>query len=96
MRSHGGLYSWFLVSIKCPVFRRSNCALCVFLCFFMCPPIRWLSSKGAYMYMYAHTCIDQGIVPTEQMTNCARSVNGCQTRSVSLHSVGESMPSLGR
>ena len=35
---------------------------------------------------------EQGIVPTEEMSNCARSVNGSQTRSVSLHSVGESPP----
>ena len=39
---------------------------------------------------------EQGIVPTEEMANCARSVNGCRTRSVSrIRSVSPCLASVG-
>ena len=38
----------------------------------------------------------QGIVPTEEMADCARSVNGCRTRSVSrIRSVSPCLASVG-
>ena len=51
------------------------------------------------MYTYMYT-VDRAMyvvpVPTEEMTNCARSVNAMPDSVSESHSVGESMPSLGR